>query len=535
MKTRIVVVASWSLLAMSAHADWVLSDYATTAADSLSAADIYGLQVFKNPASTASVTAGTGSAVFKATYASDGTEGYTANVGLLHALTPDWAEHDLTGITGVTFEYKNSAKITDALAFSFGSAAYSDAIAKAGTVFENAITGTAALASGTTWKTASLGILDFAPPKWWTPSADFPEKADVLKAVKNVQFAPKTLYSGTGTQNGKTCEKCVGPDMTAITLEIRNVTLQGVNKINWPNPTNIGCEPTTEFTKVDDFADGNTNNLLGGYWYTFTDSGNPAVAADLADKSKGSSKAEMAVDASGSISMTASLNKTYGTWHDYAGWASLGMGFAGDGTLNAESAKLTAISFIIMGANIDKTVEAINFKATMSGVHDTALHQVALPVPDMSVEGGRMACIRPEDLKQASYTAAAHKVPFDATKMTKLAWEAKIADQKSKTINTAAASILISDVRLHGSALMLAGTRDRKAKVTGFSVRAGEGVLSLSGYQGIQGFDVVTLDGKKVTSFAPAATVALSLPRGSYFLVGKREGASLTKSFTIVR
>lgn len=82
---------------------------------------------------------------------------------------------------------------------------------------------------------------------------------------------------------------------------------------------------------------------------------------------------------------------------------------------------------------------------------------------------------------------------------------------------------------------MVSGTRNSKSKVAGFSVRSSEGVLSLSGYQGVQSFDVVGLDGKKVASFAPAATVALSLPRGSYFLVGKRDGASMTKSFAVVR
>jgi len=534
MKKLSLLTAAVALTGVGAHADWVLSDYATVAADSAEVNKIYGAQTFGNKASTTSLSAGAGSIVFKATFASDGTEGYTANVGLLHPLTPDWAETDLTGITGVTFEYKNSAKITDALAFSFGSGAYTDAIAKAGTVYENALTGTAALGINTTWKTATMDILDFAPPKWWTPTADFPEKADVLKLVKNVQFAPKTLYGSAGTQNGKECTKCVGPDMTSITLELRNITLQGINKVNWPNPTNVGCEAATPFTQVDDFADGDEENELGGYWYTFSDSGS-AAAAGLTDKCKGSSSATMPVDASGFIAGTASLSTGFGSWHDYAGWASVGMGFAGEGALNAESAKLTGISFLIMGQTIDKTVESINFKASMTGVSDTALHQVSLPTSVMSVEGGKVACIRPEDLKQASYVATAHKVAFDATKMTKLAWEAKITDQKSSAINTAAASFLISDVKFYGSAGMLSGTRDRKAKVTGFSVRAGEGVLSLSGYQGIKSFDVVTLDGKKVTSFAPAATVALSLPRGSYFLVGKRDGASLTKSFTVVR
>ncbi|MBK9577755.1 MAG: hypothetical protein IPK50_07525 [Fibrobacterota bacterium] len=538
MKKLSLLTAAVALTAVGAHADWLLSDYATVAADSAAVNKYYGAQTFGNKASTTSLSAGAGSIVFKATLASDATEGYTANVGLLHPLGTDWAETDLTGITGVTFEYKNSAAITDALAFSFGSGAYTEAIAKAGTVYENTISGKAALAAHSSWTPATMDILDFAPPKWWTPTTDFPAIAAVLKKVKNVQFAPKTLYTGDGTQNAKACTKCVGPDMTAITLELRNITLKGINAVNWPNPQGIGCEATQAVTKIDDFTDGNEENELGGYWYPFSDSGDATVAKDMADKAKGSSKATIVVDTAGpALTMTAKLNKTLGTtWHDYAGWASVGMGFAGDGGITGGAA-ITAIGFQILGVGIDKTVPAVNFKATMAGVSDTALHQVALPVSEMSVEGsgGKKACIRPEDLLQASYVAASHKVAFDASKLMKMSWELKIKDQSSSAINAAAGAILLQDVKFYGSASIVSGTRNHKSKISGFSVRSSEGVLSLSGYQGIQSFDVVSLDGKKITSFAPAATVALSLPRGSYFLVGKRDGASLTKSFAVVR
>ncbi|MBK9577756.1 MAG: hypothetical protein IPK50_07530 [Fibrobacterota bacterium] len=542
MQTRTFVLAVSSVFAMSAHADWLLSDYATAATDSLTMANTYGIQTFKNKASTATITAGSGTLVFKATYASEATEGHTANVGILHPITPDWAETDLTGITGVSFEYKNSAAITDALAFSFGSGAYTEALAKAGTVYENAISGKAALAAHSSWTPATLDILDFAPPKWWTPTADFPATfAPVLKRVKNVQFAPKTLYKAEGTQNGKLCTSCVGPDMTAITLELRNITLKGISdKPVWPNSTSNGCEPAAPFTVLDDFVDGDKISKFGGYWYTFTDSGSADQPKDMTDLAKGSSTADLTitkgdVGGPGYATLTAKLDKRLGgAWHNYAGWASIGVGLLGKGKDSTlpEMAALTGISFVIKGMSIGSTVKSIDFKASMVGVSDTAIHLAKLAVADISVENGKTACIRPEDLRQASYVAAGHKVAFDPAKMTKMAWEAKITDQKSNLIDTATAQFLISDVKFHG---LTASVRNHQSRRAGFTVRAGEGVLNLSGIQGIQSFEVRSLDGKTITSFAPTSQVALSLPRGSYFLVGRNALGMEVRSFTVVR
>lgn len=97
MKTRLLFFSLFGL-SFGSGGNWVLSDYAIAASDSLSMAQTYGIQTFKNPASTVSVTAGGGSIVFKAKYGSDGTEGYTANVGLLHALTPSWEEIDISSL-----------------------------------------------------------------------------------------------------------------------------------------------------------------------------------------------------------------------------------------------------------------------------------------------------------------------------------------------------------------------------------------------------------------------------------------------------
>lgn len=543
MKKLSILSAAVALTAVGAHADWLISDYATAAADSTEVRKLYGAQTFGSVNSPTTLVGKVGSLVFGAQFASDGTKGYTANVGLMQPLTTDWAGHDISKFTAITFEYKNSAKITDALAVSFGSTAYTPAIAKAGTVYERALDGAAALGINSNWVVASVPAADFALPGWFLENkpADYPDIETVLKGVKNVQIAPKTKYSLGGTQNGADCKTCVGPTMSEITLEVRKITILGVNKVNWPNPEGVGCEDLTPFTLLDNFFDGNDENELGGYWYAFTDSGSAAVAADVADKAKGSSKATVTYTAggagvSGFATLDATLNKKLGAdWHDYAGWASIGVGFAGQGGVTGIDA-LTAIQFKIKGNAIDPTVETINFKVSAKGISDTALHSVALPVSELvAAEEGKPACIRPEDLKQASYIAEAHKSALVPADILKMAWEAKITDQALPSISTAAASFWISDVKLFGKAGMVSGTRNSKSKVAGFSVRSSEGVLSLSGYQGVQSFDVVGLDGKKVASFAPAATVALSLPRGSYFLVGKRDGASMTKSFAVVR
>ena len=543
MKKLSLLTAAVALTAVGAHADWLLSDYATAAADSTEVRKLYGAQTFGSAKSPTTLTGKAGSLVFEATYASDGTKGYTANVGLMQPLTTDWAGHDITGLTKITFEYKNSALITDALSVTFGSTAYSEKIARAGTVYGYDIKGDSARAIHSDWTVASVDAADIALPDWFLTSkpADYPELAEVLKGVKNVQIGPKTKYKSAGTQDGKACDECVGPTMSNLTLEIRKITLVGVTKTPWPNPLEEGCEDATKSTVLDEFLDGNEENQLGGYWYTFTDSGSAAVAGDLADKAKGSSTAtlditEGGVGFTGVATLKASLNKKLGTvWHDYAGWAAIGVGFAGDGLVTGMDA-LTGIRFKIKGVAIDPTIETINFKVSAKGISDTALHFVSLPVAELvAADEGKVACIRPSDLNQAAYLQAAHKSELVPADILKLAWEAKITDQSLQSISTASASFWISDVSLYGKAGMVSGTRNHKSKAVGFSVRSQGGLLSLSGYQGIQSFDVVALDGKKVTSFAPAPTVALSLPRGSYFLVGKRDGASLTKSFAVVR
>lgn len=540
MRKYAMFLTAGALLASGVHADWMLNDYATVTPDSITTNATYGVQSFQNAASSVTTKAGAGSVSLVATkIASDGTEGYTANIGMLHPLTPDWAAHDLTGLTGITFEFKNSAAITDYLAVSFGSETYTDAIAKAGTVYEVGIKGTANLAAGTTWKTATIDVLDFATPTWWTAPADFPTVADVLLKVKNLQFAPKSKYSAAGSQNGTACTACVTPTMTAQTLDIRNITLLNITQIADINPTGIGCQATDGTPLSLESAFDDNQNDAGGYWFNFSDFDSTAASAD---KAKGSSTSSFVITAgdafnAGFLTMTAGLNKMIGTkWHDYAGWAAIGTQFEGGATLNATG--LTGISFHIQATTLDAPITAINFKVNQVGIDDSVTHFAQLGAGYITGATGRTYCIRPEDLTQASW----YKTPtaIDVSKIKQMAWEAKITDTKSSSITAANAEFLISDVKFYGigstyEGLLSGGSKvTRKISSNPFSVSYGNGFLSIKGYEGVKSIDVISLDGRKVASFAPAARVSMNLARGTYFLSAKRNGVALVQSFAVL-
>jgi hypothetical protein len=543
MKKVSLILAAVGFAAGTASADWMINDYATVTADSATTNTTYGIQTFENSASAVTVTVPGGYVSLNATkVASDPStatagDGYSANIGLLHPLTPDWSVHDLTGLTSITFDFQNSDKITDYFGISFGSTAYTTTDANAGHTFEVAIAGASMLAAttGTTWKTATVLVGDFATPKWWTPvPATFPTIADVLKKVKNLQFGPKTTYTGDGKQNGTACTGCTVPTMTKQTLKIRNITLVGVSDVSTPNKGMVGCDDLSS-SILDNFADGDSKNEAGGYWYNFSDYDTTQLSTD---KAKGSSVSKMTITAgdalnSGWATLSAQLKKKIGTvWHDYAGWAALGTGFQDAGT--ADLTGLTAIKFHIQADTLSSRVKYIGFKVSQQGVSDTATHFATVARADVLAAGGADVCIRPADLGQESFVTTA--APINVAKIQKLAWEAKISDNKSTTIDTAAVSFKVTDVVFYGVADGYPVTSAIKGRTIqgAFSANYAHGALSIKGFKDIQSFDVISLDGKKIASFAPQASVALSLPRGTYFLTGKRAGARVVQSFEVL-
>lgn len=529
MRKSALILVAGGMLAAGAHADWMLNDYATVTADSTATNATYGIQTYQNASSAVTISVPGGYVSMKATtIASDPTGTYTANIGMLHPLTPDWSVYDLTGLVSVDFEFKNSDKITDYFAVSFGSTAYSDDISKAGTVYEYAIKGTANLAAGTAWKTASADVASFATPSWWTDiPADFPMIEDVVKEIKNLQFAPKTTYSGTG----------VGATMTKQTLDIRNVTMVGVSKYQKKNPDMLGCDGTEKFV-LDNLFDDNVNEA-GGYWFNFSDFDSTAAGTDPAKGSTSSSYSTLAGDdfASGNITLHAILNKMIGTkYQKYSGWAAIGTSFEGDGYLT--SAFITGIKFNLKADSLPASVEGINFKAALKGISDTATHIYYAPAAN--VKTGEDFCARPEDLVQAGYVAAADRSDFDpALGIKQLAWEAKINDDKTPSIYTGQVKLSISNIEIYGissvDGIIIGGTGvSRKLASRPFSVAYANGALSLKGFDGVSSVDVLSIDGRKVASFAPQASVSLNLSRGTYFLSAKKNGATTVQSFAVI-
>ncbi len=517
---------------------WAPYDLSTDTKDSVETNAMYGFQTFQNKSSAVTINVGGGSINMVATkLASDGTDGWTANIGMLLPLTPDWAEHDLTGLTSITFKYQNDATITDVFSVSFGSNAYSEAIAKAGTVYSNDIAGKSALAGGTTWKDGEVLIADFATPSWWTDiPTDFPTIDSVLKLVKNLQFAPKTLYTGAGSQNGTACTKCTSPTMTAVTLKVKDIVLNGVTGgARWPNPTNIGCEDTETPLAFDDFISQSTKNAAGGYFFGFSDT----AGADT-DPAKGSSSIEDSVYEEGYLLFTAKLNKKLdGTYHKYSGWADIGTDFKNKASLNAKGMKAFMFTLLDLGTNANR-IKTIIFKAKMKGVSDTAIHQVALPVKDLVAAGnaGKVACIRPTDLKQADYVKGTHRFAFKPDSIAQLAWEAKISDDRNSAIDTATAIVALANIGVTGLSDDFVLNKDAtgvgpRASRVKTSVSYANGTLILNGFVGASRFEVRDLSGKVVASFDAAKRVSFDLNRGTYLLSAKGEKVSYTSKFTV--
>jgi hypothetical protein len=536
MKPMKRIVAAIAAMVFDAYAadTWLLSKLETTTADSAETNAIYGYQVFSNEASKVTVKVEAQAVnLIASTIASDGTEGYTANFGLLLPLTPDWVEHDLTGLTSITFEYQNDATITDVLSVSFGSTAYTDAIANAGTVYSNDLAGASARAAGTAWKQGEVLVADFATPSWWTDiPEDFPKLDTVLKHVKNLQFAPKTSYLVGGSQKGVECKLCVTPTMTSLTFKIRNIVLHGVSGDGfWPNEPFLGCEASQKKFPLDGFASG-SKNTLGGDWFVFSDFDSTGLDTDPA---KGASVVSDSIyTADAYMAMSAQLKKNVGgVYHKYAGWAAIGTSFGEGGLLDATG--LTGIGFQLadLGINPDR-VQNIAFKVKMKGVDDTAIHQVLLPTSAIveAKSAGKAACILPGALAQPSYVLASQKVPFDVSKIEQISWEAKITDDRTSSIDTATANFLLTNVVLYGVDAPVVGVRTpvRTRTAVGYS----NGILQLSGFTGATRFDVRRLDGQLVASFGASRRLALALPRGTYLLAASGQGVHFANKFTVL-
>lgn len=547
----------FALAASSQAQTWLLSEYKKVTTDSLGTVTFYGAQPFLNKASKGVVTVPEpGYIRFQATTIASDPEtapkgsGYSANVGLLQPLSSDWSEHDLSGLTGLSFEFRNSEEITDVLEFSFGSSSYDSTNADSGQIYSVSFADN--LAAGPEWKKVVITKADFAPPSWWKKPSSFPKFDSVLKRVKNVQIAPKTTYA-TGSKGlqikaggvSVACEDCIGPTMTKQTLEVRNIVLEGVGKYP-PLDSFLGCQDD-KVQLLDNFADGNITPMhkAGSYWRSYTDSGK----AD-ATKAKGSSNALMEIfdasqlgSTSGLLTLSAQLNKTSsdGKWQPFAGWAAVGLNWRGDDT--ADLSRLTGLEFKIgdLGKSNANLVETVVFKFGIAGIDEANAFQVPLSLKSLGTSGAKV-CLRPKDFRQPAHLMEFERSPLDLSKVTRLSWELKIADTNDSAIDTASASMWLTDVKLYGlDWLCLKNNADTWRCNIGVDSRPSvkfrssytNGMLSLSGYEGVEVFEVAALDGSKVTSFAPVATKRLDLVRGTYFLVAKGGSISAARQFVV--
>ncbi|MBK9577729.1 MAG: hypothetical protein IPO40_11660 [Fibrobacteres bacterium] len=208
----------------------LLSAYSVSELDSARVNARYGIQAAANPASQVSVVVYNGFVRLQAPrIASEpGYKGYSAYVGLIHPIVPDWRVVDVSKLTSLDFEFRNTNKITGKLLVAFGSEAYTRTQQYAGTIYESDVSGAAKMSPGIQWKSVSLDVMDFYPPLWWTAPAEFPMFDSVLRVAHSIQFVPQSLYTGEGVEGNKACYKCVGPDMKEQTLDIRNIRLVGV-------------------------------------------------------------------------------------------------------------------------------------------------------------------------------------------------------------------------------------------------------------------------------------------------------------------
>lgn len=541
MRSSILLRAAL-LAASSLHADWVFQSFKDPAPDSAEVRRLYGVSAYSNPSSrTNLVVAEPGILKFVAdTLLSEGTSGYSANIGLIHPLTPSWDIKNLTQITAISFEVRLSAKPTEGLKVSLVSPGYGKFNDEDKT--HSRLLAPAVLPAAGVWKTFTLPIEDLTPPAWWTPPSDFPDLDSILKLVQALQFSPGTLYSLPGTNQGAPCTKCVGPTTPEVVMELRNVTLVGVTppyEGPW-EPLVFGCGDT-KVRVLEHFIDGDATNLDGGSWTTYSDTS--SLAAKAEDCARGTSTVAMAITAGdantgelGFAKVTAGLHKTVpGTfpWRPYAGWAAISTDF-GEGR-EPQAQNLTGISFRLRLLNAPAHVKGIWFKAHLKGVGDEVTHSTFIPnylIDPKSREFWSRICVRPEDLIQ-SPPVGLNKTSFDPAGLKRLTWEVKIADRSNPSIASDSVVFQLSDLRLHEDSALVAV--ERRAPRASFSASYTSGRLTVQLPTGHHEVSVISPAGRVVFQHrGEVQALPVALDRGTWLVVTRGPGGAVASRKLVV-
>lgn len=495
----------------------------------------YGVSAVANPASSVNVTTIPGSVILNASkIASEPGQGFSTKIVLVHPLKQDGAVYDLTGLISIDFEFRNTAQITDYFAVSIGSTAYSEAVASAGTVFEAGISGASDLKPGTVWKTASVSVADFATPKWWIDiPKDFPSIENVLMKVKDIRFTPKTTYTDSGMSEGKACAKCANPTMTSQIIEIRRIALVGFEGPGRFNPPSTGCEGSG-FALDDAFDDAFDDgvNALGKRWYSYSDFDSTNTSTDVHSGRTVSSQILTEGDSlTSGITIKATLDRRLGgVRHAMAGWAGIGTEIVDSSIFPLHA--LSGIGFHITAPHpIPQIVEILSFFVDSKGIPDSLAHLARIPAV-LLTSAGETFCFRPEHAKQPGSIPESLRTEFEPAKLRGIRWEATLRYNLTSTIDTAVVEFKVSNVRLYANpkvGIVRATKPDRS-----FEATYRNGILSLKGSNGFERFEIRTLDGRGVASFASADRLGIKLPRGVYMLVGFKTGRSSSRRFTVV-
>lgn len=530
---RLAVLAVGCVLSASQAADWLLGDYATLAADSATVNKLYGVQTYSNKSSITALSVPEAGVMRLGVvqWGSEGTEGYSANLGILHPFKKDWSGTDISSTDTLQFEYRYSTK-AKGVEVLIASKSYPLPCSDSGQMYMWAAK-TTQLAAANTWKTVKIPMSVFAPPSWWTPTPDFPSKDVVLRNAQAIQFAPKTGYSATGTQKGVPCDYCVTPSTPPLNFDIKNVTLIGYEE-GVPNPYSIGCRENP--AAVIDSAIDDNETELGGYWFAYSDTSTSALK--LADSARGTSNAAMALGA-GVATLTAGLHKNTGDatfdWRPYAGWAAIGLNFE-ESKVTTAFAGITGIGFDLKTVKLGPNVKGINFKVAIPGISEATTHFAYLPAavldPASPNYTGRI-CIRPSDLQQPSWVKGA--VPFKSDSVLQMAWEAKIANQDNPLILADTAIFSVSNIAVYRDTGKVAvGPRIARGS---FGARYSNGLLTIQPKAGFENISVVSPSGKLVARIQPGArSASVKLDRGTWFVVARNaKGESLTRKFVVMQ
>lgn len=536
-------------LAGSANADWLLNTYTKATLDTPSTNKEYGIQAFSNPSSLTSVSVPEGgyARLTVTKYVSEGKEGYTANVGLLHPLRKDWSSVDVTSMDSVRFEFRYNRKPSGGVEVGLSSKKYPKAFSDSGYVHLYKLKSTQ-MPAVDTWKTISIPVSAFLPPDWYCVEGstakpcplELPTKAVILKQLEALQFAPKTSYRDSGVQRGAPCGFCVTPSTgLVVNLDVRNVTLVGYEE-TVPNPLGLGCQDSPS-APVDDLEDGNNSNEMNGYWFGYSDT-STSPAKDL-DSARGTSSAKLAfaegdgLGGPGSVTLTTGLHKSVGgafDWRPYAGWAAVGTNFENGAGVSMPG--LTGISFQIKALKLGPNVKGVNFKVAMPGISEATTHFAYLPAANIDPTSPaylRTICVRPEDLLQPSWFKGA--VAFKPDSILQMAWEAKIADQSNPLITSDTAVISVTKVAFHKDSVRV-GIGPRRVGSL-FSAVYRNGLLSVHPVAGFDQISIVSPSGRVADRFVgKVQSRAVALDRGTWYLVARNtKGETLVRTIAVLR